>query len=531
MAPMQIKCPGCAATLRLSKPPTPGKKLRCPKCNSVFSPTPPQGILEQSAPPAVPKGSFRREAPIPAVQPEVQPADFDFDVEPVVPRTRKRPEGGQVPSTASTIASSSDDRTMGMLCYLLGIFTSFIGPLIIWLMKKDQSRFVDYHGREVLNFIINLIIAWLMVVAVVMALSFVTFGIGAILILPLYLSMIVYSLVVSIMGAMKANRGELYHIPMTIRIIPLPAGVASGHVARPAIDEESREVIAEDSGPQPSPWPKILLIGGGVAGLLTLMFCGGCGYWIYQAKRSVDKTIEKEFQANFPKQEFDFPKGMDPGVNQPPGFIPPPAINEPLKVLRPPANLDEALAAIKSGDSARQLLAVNWLARANVDAARQPEIAKALERLLTDPDKNLQNAAMKALVVWASTDNVPAIITVVQNEEFSPQVIEARHLGMATLGRLKDERGVAPVAQRLSNIHDRSFASKALIAMGPIAETEVAKNLENNDIGTQREACRILKAIGTKASIPALEVASRSKNRQVAAAAKDALNTVKARGG
>jgi hypothetical protein len=46
---------------------------------------------------------------------------------------------------------------------------------------------------------------------------------------------------------------------------------------------------------------------------------------------------------------------------------------------------------------------------------------------------------------------------------------------------------------------------------------------------TQREACRILKLIGTKASIPALEAASKNKNRMTVSAAKDALNTIKAR--
>jgi hypothetical protein len=159
----------------------------------------------------------------------------------------------------------------------------------------------------------------------------------------------------------------------------------------------------------------------------------------------------------------------------------------------------------------------------------KPRSPRPCRPLLIDADKNLQNAAMKALVSWATTENVPAIILVVQNEEFSAQANEARHLGMEALGRIKDERGVAPVAQRLSNIHDRSFASKALVAMGPVAEKEVAKYLENRDVGTQREACRILKLIGTKASIPALETASKNKNRTIANAAKDALNAVKAR--
>src|SRR4051794_33293223 len=52
-----------------------------------------------------------------------------------------------------------DSITMGMLCHLLGIFTSFLGPLIIWLMKKDQSPWVDDQGKESLNFQIVALIA------------------------------------------------------------------------------------------------------------------------------------------------------------------------------------------------------------------------------------------------------------------------------------------------------------------------------------------------------------------------------------
>jgi uncharacterized Tic20 family protein len=47
-----------------------------------------------------------------------------------------------------------------MLCHLLGFFTSFVGPLVIWLIKKDTMSYVDYHGKEALNFQITLAIAF-----------------------------------------------------------------------------------------------------------------------------------------------------------------------------------------------------------------------------------------------------------------------------------------------------------------------------------------------------------------------------------
>jgi uncharacterized protein len=59
----------------------------------------------------------------------------------------------------------SEDRTMAMLCHLLGIVTWFLGALIVWLIKKDQSKFVDDQGKEALNFQLTMLIAYLIAVA------------------------------------------------------------------------------------------------------------------------------------------------------------------------------------------------------------------------------------------------------------------------------------------------------------------------------------------------------------------------------
>jgi uncharacterized protein len=55
---------------------------------------------------------------------------------------------------------SQDDKTMGMLAHVLGII-SFIGPLVIWLVKKDQSQFVDENGKVALNFQLTMLIGFL----------------------------------------------------------------------------------------------------------------------------------------------------------------------------------------------------------------------------------------------------------------------------------------------------------------------------------------------------------------------------------
>src|SRR4051794_34894623 len=74
---------------------------------------------------------------------------------------------------------TEDECTSGMLCHLLAIFMHFIGPIIIWMMKKDESRFVDHHGREALNFSINMALYALIAVAILTVVAIITCGIGA----------------------------------------------------------------------------------------------------------------------------------------------------------------------------------------------------------------------------------------------------------------------------------------------------------------------------------------------------------------
>ncbi|HSZ56212.1 MAG TPA: DUF4870 domain-containing protein [Tepidisphaeraceae bacterium] len=102
-----------------------------------------------------------------------------------------------------------DAKTMAMLAHLLGIFTGFIGALIIWLIKKDQNAFVADQAREALNFQITMIIGW----AIAAVTSF--FCIGAIIGLAIF----VLNIVFCIMGALKANQGIAYRYPFNIRLI------------------------------------------------------------------------------------------------------------------------------------------------------------------------------------------------------------------------------------------------------------------------------------------------------------------------
>src|SRR5262249_54143461 len=107
-----------------------------------------------------------------------------------------------------------------------------------------------------------------------------------------------------------------------------------------------------------------------------------------------------------------------------------------------------------------------------------------------------------------------------------------RHAVMATLGKLKDDRAIAPLAQRLPDGGDRAAASKALQAIGARAEKEVDKYLTNPDTAVRLEACHILREIGTRASLQALRdavQANRQKHKDVATAAEVAIKAITAR--
>ncbi|GAA4045980.1 DUF4870 domain-containing protein [Nonomuraea soli] len=103
----------------------------------------------------------------------------------------------------------TDDTSMAMLAHLLGIFTGFIGPLIIYFIKKDQSPYVRDQSAEALNFQITFFIAYM----ISWVLMFVL--IGFVLIVVVWIGALIFE----IMAAMAANRGENYRYPFAIRMV------------------------------------------------------------------------------------------------------------------------------------------------------------------------------------------------------------------------------------------------------------------------------------------------------------------------
>ncbi|MFL6583494.1 MAG: DUF4870 domain-containing protein [Chthoniobacterales bacterium] len=120
------------------------------------------------------------------------------------------------PQPPLTAPPATTVRTWNALCHasaLFGVFLHFpghlLGPLIVWLLKRDESPEIDAHGKEALNFQISMLIYNL--VAAVFCLVLIGFFFLAVL--------WVLNAVFVIIAAIQASEGKFYRYPMTIRFI------------------------------------------------------------------------------------------------------------------------------------------------------------------------------------------------------------------------------------------------------------------------------------------------------------------------
>ncbi|MCM3588045.1 DUF4870 domain-containing protein [Mesobacillus maritimus] len=104
---------------------------------------------------------------------------------------------------------SNEERILAAAIYAVSFFTVFIGPIVIWLVKKNESAFIDYHGREYLNFLISYAVySFIGSILIIVLIGFV--------ILPIVGAL---GVIFTIVGAIKAYQGTEYRIPFIFRIL------------------------------------------------------------------------------------------------------------------------------------------------------------------------------------------------------------------------------------------------------------------------------------------------------------------------
>lgn len=177
-----------------SSPPPPPEQPASSPSGHAAPPPPPQGA---AGPPPPPQGSYS--------------AGFAGD-----------PAG---PSPGDLMNPTKDERNWAMFAHLSGMVVAlvasaiglpmlgFLGPLIIYLVKRDESPFVADQAKEALNFYISVSI--IAMVLFVLSLTVILI----ILTLPLMIVLGIAALVLSIIAAIRASNGELYRYPFTLRLI------------------------------------------------------------------------------------------------------------------------------------------------------------------------------------------------------------------------------------------------------------------------------------------------------------------------
>ena len=126
-----------------------------------------------------------------------------------------QPYNNPLPPSSVTPLSPSDERMWGMLAHLSALagfiipFGNVIGPVVVWQIQKDKSAFVDYHGKEAVNFQITMTIAF----CIALLLIIIVIGV------PILIVLGILSLVFSVIAGVKANNGEHYKYPFTFRFI------------------------------------------------------------------------------------------------------------------------------------------------------------------------------------------------------------------------------------------------------------------------------------------------------------------------
>jgi hypothetical protein len=147
----------------------------------------------------------------PPTPPEVPPPAPE-PLPPEVPPVTEPTPAAPVSSDSGPLPKNDNEKTLAVVMHLLPLagalttlpFANIVAPLIFWLIKKNESPFLDAHGKEVLNFQINAgVLVFIGIFLCV--LPGVIIGVGA--------------LVMMIIAALKVNEGQFYRYPWIYRII------------------------------------------------------------------------------------------------------------------------------------------------------------------------------------------------------------------------------------------------------------------------------------------------------------------------
>jgi uncharacterized Tic20 family protein len=114
---------------------------------------------------------------------------------------------------------SPDSRGWAVAAHLTPWIAGFLGPLIIWLAKKDDP-FVEEHARESLNFQLSLMLYFFVLMMSLVLVVWIPFWL--VVWIPAFFGLAILGLVTNIIGAIRASNGRMYRYPLCIRFVSRP---------------------------------------------------------------------------------------------------------------------------------------------------------------------------------------------------------------------------------------------------------------------------------------------------------------------
>jgi len=128
------------------------------------------------------------------------------------------------PDAAIGLVSDSKARDLVLVAHLSALvglvgIPSPLGPLVLWLAKRDVHPFVDAQAKEALNFNLSALFYTIAIFVFGFVFTLVTFGLGIVFFIPVVLAAMIAWVVLVVVAAVKASKGELFRYPLTIRFV------------------------------------------------------------------------------------------------------------------------------------------------------------------------------------------------------------------------------------------------------------------------------------------------------------------------
>ena len=98
-------------------------------------------------------------------------------------------------------------------------FGNVIAPLILWFAKKDESAFIDAHGKAIINFQISIMLYVFLLALLIIPITFLTLGLGLVAILLAAIPIVILKIILIISASINAGKGAYYNYPFSINFL------------------------------------------------------------------------------------------------------------------------------------------------------------------------------------------------------------------------------------------------------------------------------------------------------------------------